>query len=347
VGQALQAADQAKAGPIAGIAASVIICTRDRAAKLRRMLHSVCDLAVPDGTLWELLVIDNGSSDNTVAVVESFRDRLPIRRLEAPTPGVSHARNLGIEEARGEYICWTDDDVLVDRDWLAAYLEAFRRHPQASYFGGRIEPLLEPPSPRLIARCKDHWPLDASFAARDFGDEIRPLSIEENVLPFGANFAVSAEAQRALRYNEQLGPSPVHRRLGEEMDVIYRMAKNGAVGWWVPGARVHHVIGPERQSIAYLIDFYRRSGNTNAYFHDRFPGENVSESLGRPGLASTGAIALRLRMTASLARASAAAAVGRPCSALGHIANCAFDMGVLSYRRAAPHRNQPSAKEIR
>ena len=64
--------------------------------------------------VWELLIVDNGSTDHTSNIVTSFEDRLPVKRLWQPEPGLSNARNFGIRHAAGKYIIWTDDDVLLD-----------------------------------------------------------------------------------------------------------------------------------------------------------------------------------------------------------------------------------------
>ena len=125
---------------------TVLICTRNRAEQLRRTLEAATAIETP-GTSWELLVIDNGSSDHTPEVVESFAERLPIRRVSEPQAGLSNARNRGVAEANGSYICWTDDDVLIDPHWLSAYAGAFAHHPEAAYFGGPIELVLEEPTP--------------------------------------------------------------------------------------------------------------------------------------------------------------------------------------------------------
>jgi glycosyltransferase involved in cell wall biosynthesis len=120
---------------------TMIICTRDRATQLSKVLGSAVDLQIPQRLKWELLVVDNGSTmDGDVA--RSYRDRLPLRLVREERAGLSNARNKGVEEAAGQYICWTDDDVVLDPQWLAAYWAAFNRHPEAALFGGRITPCL-------------------------------------------------------------------------------------------------------------------------------------------------------------------------------------------------------------
>jgi len=105
---------------------TAIICTRNRATQLSQVLESASHLVVPPGLSWEFIVVDNGSSDNTADVVRRYAGRLPLRIVREEIPGLSNARNRGVAEARGDYICWTDDDVRLDPNWLAAYAAALR-----------------------------------------------------------------------------------------------------------------------------------------------------------------------------------------------------------------------------
>jgi glycosyltransferase involved in cell wall biosynthesis len=246
--------------------ASVVICTRNREASLTRVLASMAELAVPEELVWELLVVDNGSTDRTAEIVEGFVHSLPIRRVLEPKAGLSHARNRGIAEARGDYIVWTDDDVLVHRGWLAAYVAAFRRHPSATFFGGRIDPMLEPPTPPWFQENLDL--LAGLTVKRDFGPNELTFSLEGDSLPFGANYAVRAADQRRFPYDVRLGVSPAFRRSGEETAVLRALLRSGCVGWWVPDAIITHVLPPTRQTSAHVVDHFRALGQTWAYLND-------------------------------------------------------------------------------
>jgi len=320
---------------VTSLEVSVIVCTRNRAAQLERMLGTASSLDLPPGTRWELIVVDNGSTDATRQVTNRLSGRLPLRRIAEPAAGVCNARNRGIDEALGDYICWADDDVLLDPAWLRAYLDAFRRHPEAAYFGGPIRPMLEAPSPPAFRRCIDCWPLTGVFAERDFGEVEVLLSVADGLIPWGANLAVRAVEQRKHRFNAALGPSPAFDRLGDESDVLHRLAKEGATGWWVPLAGVRHVIHRERQTLRYLVSYYRRSGETAAYLHDHWPGDNALEAQGPLPFVAASTARLRLRLVAHCLRAIAARLAGRTCSWLGHLANHGYDMGVIAYRRAS------------
>ena len=165
--------------------------------------------------------------------------------------------------ARGDYIVWTDDDVVVDPGWLAAYAQAFGRWPQAAVFGGRITPKYETPVVKWVTESESL--LSDAFAIRDFGDDFLPLSIVDSRVPFGANFALRALEQRAFRYNPELGLAPGRRRVDDETDVIERVMRSGATGYWVPTARVDHCIGHERQTVGYVAGYYAGHGETGSF----------------------------------------------------------------------------------
>ncbi len=244
---------------------TVGICTFNRAESLRRTLDSLVVMRVPRDVTWEILIVNNNSTDHTDEVIGEYRDGLPVRREFEPRPGKSNALNRAIDAAKGEYILWTDDDVVVNPGWLGAYVEAFRRWPEAAIFGGRIIPRLEPPVPRWVAESLTV--LDGPYAARDFGNDVQPLSVAEGRVPYGANFAIRSIEQRAFPYDPNLGPSPNRPGAGgggEETDVITRLLNSGATGYWIPNAIVEHSIGRQRQTISYIANYSMIVGEVHA-----------------------------------------------------------------------------------
>ena len=121
---------------------SVIICTHNRAESLKHTLESLSEMDVPRELEWELIVVDNKSTDTTRAVVEEFARRSPfaVRYVFEPNAGVSYARNTAVTRARGGIIAFTDDDVIVTTEWLREIAAAFRQFDCAGV-GGRSIPL--------------------------------------------------------------------------------------------------------------------------------------------------------------------------------------------------------------
>jgi len=318
---------------------TAIICTRNRATQLSDVLESASHLVIPSALSWELIVVDNGSSDNTPEVVRQYAACLPLRIVREEMPGLSNARNRGVAEARGEYICWTDDDVRLDPNWLAAYVAAFRRHPEAAVFGGRILPILESPTPAWFTKAKDRWPIATILAARDFGDEIMPVTLKGGQEPYGANFALRAVEQRQYKYNPLLGVSPTQRRVGEETDVIYKILTSGSTGWWVPDSKVYHVIPRGRQTLWYVYHYFFLSGETSAYLVCEQAQDNYITG---PGKSPPPLTLHPPEIYGRILRAAVGFGyhqfTSNADSKLRHLRDFGFYCGVLSYVRKAPPR---------
>jgi glycosyltransferase involved in cell wall biosynthesis len=244
---------------------SVAICTRNRAPALDRILQSLAEAEKPTGLMWELLIVDNGSTDHTSVVAEQHGRHLPVVYVYEPEAGLSNARNAAVRAAQGRYIIWTDDDVLVDREWLSAYVEAFHRWPNAAVFGGAVSPVLHSPTPSWFS---EHQELFSNVLAKRDPSPAQPM-LREGSLPYGANFAVRRAEQTPHLYDPQLGVGPGRRRLGEETQVIRAILATGVEGYWVPDSVVYHQIPPTRQTVAYLAEYYRAQGETDAFLARR------------------------------------------------------------------------------
>ncbi len=209
----------------------------------------------------EVIVVNNNCTDDTDEVIASFAGRLPIRRLFEPRPGQSNARNTAVREARGDYVLWTDDDVWVDRGWIAAYADAFERWPDAVVFGGPISASFAEPPPAWIERT---WPrVSSAFATRDLGPE--PLRFDgRRVVPYGANFAVRLAEQRLFPYDPDLGLRPGGSLRGEELALFRQLVAHGHDGWWVPEAAVRHFIPAERMTLGYIRRYFMGDGEFQA-----------------------------------------------------------------------------------
>ena len=167
---------------------TVIVCTYNRCKMLEKALDSLVASALPTSFEWEVVVVDNNSSDQTRDVVEGFSQRYPgrFRYVFEPRQGVSYARNAGVRESRGDVLAFMDDDVTVGREWLRNITASLHRGDCAGA-GGRIVPVWKSPPPRWLPIERPH--ALAPFVEFDFGSEPGPL----NVPPFGANMAFRKE----------------------------------------------------------------------------------------------------------------------------------------------------------
>lgn len=238
----------------------VAICTWNRSRLLDATLSHLADAVIPDDVELSVLVVNNNSTDDTEAVISRHTRHLPIRRLFESRAGVAHARNCAVAATEGELLLWTDDDVLVDPNWLSSYVRAARRNPQLSFFGGPIKTLFQCPPPDWVLASLPV--LHAIVVSRSGEEELLIGQANPHDAPWGANFAVRTGVQRAYMYSPKLGRVRDGRLAGEESDVLARMISEGHRGLWIPEASVSHVVTPERLTRASVRRDFVGSGRT-------------------------------------------------------------------------------------
>lgn len=162
---------------------SVILPTFNRADSLQRALCALLGQTA-DPTTYEVVVVNNNSTDHTPEVVALHDDRR-VRLIAETRQGLSHARNAGLEAARAPILAFTDDDVEVAPDWVETILAVLARHPEMDGLGGRVLPAWEQDRPRWLTR--DHW---APLALQDHGDSERVFDRKTPIGLIGANIAL-------------------------------------------------------------------------------------------------------------------------------------------------------------
>lgn len=238
---------------------SVCICTYNRADSLARTLDSLLVQEAINEFSWELLLIDNNSTDNTREVALKYQSNLPLRYLFEPEQGLSSARNRALLEFYGDLLIFTDDDVVLDAGWLSAYAEAVLAHPEADYFGGRI-------LPKWLDR-KPTWLSDPSLALIsgllvyfDLGDS-NTAFLDTDPIPFGANFAVSKKIISKLSpFRVDLGVKGTGSGRGEETEFIDRARASGAMGVYLANAVCYHIQDPQRLTLKYMYRYGVETG---------------------------------------------------------------------------------------
>lgn len=237
---------------------TVAICTWNRAATLDRTLGYFQRLILPPGLDWELIVVDNNCTDDTQQVLKKHSRRLPLRAVFEKEPGLSNARNLAIESARGDLLVWTDDDVCVSPEWLVTYRNALDEYPNAAFFGGPITPRFDEEPPRWLRSTMPY--VEQIYGKIDMGPKDRPLTPE--ALPFGANFAVRNNLPRQFHFNSSLGRREAEMLAGEETAFMHDLLNAGYQGVWLANARIEHCIPPQLMTLEYLSNRLIGSGKT-------------------------------------------------------------------------------------
>ncbi len=195
---------------------SVVICTHNGARTLRTALESVQQLAYAD---YEVIVVDDGSTDAVPEIVAEFRD---VRCLRIDHSGLSAARNHGARAATGEIIAYLDDDAAADDEWLTFLALGFE-DPRVGCVGG---PNIPPMAQHLVEAC---------VAAAPGGPAHVMLNDREAEHLPGCNLAV-----RRTAWEETGGFDERHRTAGDDVDFCWRLMEHGWRLVFEPGAMVWH-----------------------------------------------------------------------------------------------------------
>jgi glycosyltransferase involved in cell wall biosynthesis len=248
---------------------SVIITTRNRASLLGATLEHLSRQKVGDAS-WELLVVDNASTDGTAAVLARPPAGLPLVPLQEPRLGKNIAVNQALERARGDLLVFTDDDVIPAPQWIAELVAASRRWPHAEIFGGQT--LIQYPdgTPEWL---KTPWHGALNFARYSLSQPEGPT----RHLPHGPNFAVRAQALADLRFREDIGPQGnTEYAMGSETELLRRVLARGAQIIYVPSATLLHVVQPQQLEPASLYRRAFRFGRGEVRKGERFTEPGVT-----------------------------------------------------------------------
>ena len=228
---------------------TVFVATYNGAPRLPRVLAAYTQLRSPAGG-WKLVVIDNGSSDDSWRIAASFADRLPLVCLSEPRRGKNRALNSALGELEGDLAVFSDDDNVPDPDWLEQLRSAADRHRDFGIFGGAIAPLFSAPPDDWIVQ----WvPLIAVFGITDSAWEEGPC---EPTQVFGGNMAVRAAYLRAgHRFDERIGPDGTSTyAMGGETEFTLRLEIAEQVACWhCKAARVRTIISPTMTKRSWII----------------------------------------------------------------------------------------------
>lgn len=222
---------------------SVVVCTYNGAATLAECLEGLQRLDYPS---YEVLVVDDGSTDESHDIAARFG----VKTIKTENRGLSHARNIGLQAARGELVAYIDDDAHPAADWLLRVAKVFIRTPHAGVGGPNIPPRNE----RMVARC---------IAAAPGGPTHVLLSDEEAEHIPGCNMSFRREALLAVGgFDERF------RIAGDDVDICWRLQASGLTLGFTPGAVVWH---RRRSSIRGYVRQQYEYGKAEAQLERKWP----------------------------------------------------------------------------
>ena len=240
---------------------SVIVCTRNRSQLLEDACQVMLKMEAP-GTSWELLIVDNDSTDDTLDLARGIESEHPerVRTMVEKEVGLSATRNAGIRAAHGQILAFLDDDAFPARDWLAG-IAATLDSPRILCAGGPVEPLFQGELPE--------W-LDERFlpylTVWDQGPEVLPLTYNE--YPRGANIAYRREAfERFGLFSPHLGRKGRALTSCEEIEHCLRIERGGGRIVFTPEARIRHWVDASRITGDWMVRRFAAQGRSEAIIH--------------------------------------------------------------------------------
>jgi glycosyltransferase involved in cell wall biosynthesis len=239
---------------------SVIIATKNRSASLQDALLSIFTPQNLERNDWELIVVDNNSSDDTPALCAEFQKKFPdhFRSFVETKPGGSNAKNFGLSKARGEIIALTDDDVRCAPDYLQGIRSVFAGHNPDAVQG------------RVLLECEGGRPgwmgdgIARFMSERDFGD---------SVLPWNDNLSGTSMIVRATVFQKVGGFSPhlgTGTRVGfaEDSELAMRIRRAGFRLIYAPEILVWHRLPANRLTKSFIRKRFFACGRSYAYFDE-------------------------------------------------------------------------------
>lgn len=239
---------------------SAIICTHNRATFLVKAIKSLLNQSISK-SLYEILIIDNCSTDATAEIVRNFSTEHKLRYYYEPRLGLSHARNTGWCNAKGKYVAYLDDDAVADEVWLEKAIEAFEKMiPMPGCVGGRVTGIWEASRPEWLSD-----ELVTGLTVLDWSDEPQQIYDLNQKWLAGANIAFSIEVLKKIG-----GFVPCLDRVGNNLlsggDVFLQkqIVKAGYSCVYYPDMSVWHHVPKTRLTQKWFIPRYFWQGVSDA-----------------------------------------------------------------------------------
>lgn len=234
---------------------SILICTRNSARRLRETLLQINRCRVPPGASWEVVVVNHKSSDETEQVAMEMQQLLPLKYVVEAREGLGQARNSALYVSSGSLAIFTDDDVKPDPGWIEVYWSAYIASPKGRFWGGPIESEFEGGQP--------NWELvqlgPPSIKGLDLGGGERCL-LGDGIPLIAANWGCpSGPLKRAGGFDPQLGLNTAIGG-GEETDLMRRLVQAGMEPWYLPTAKLRHIVPTSKVSLRHIANRRRAYG---------------------------------------------------------------------------------------
>jgi glycosyltransferase involved in cell wall biosynthesis len=238
---------------------SVVLASHNGTQTLPLTLEALLAVRLPEAGV-EILAVDNASSDGTTALLESYRDRLPLTVLSEPRKGKSFALNHALRQVAGDLVVFMDDDILPGPQWLTAFAEAAVQHPRVGLFAGQVRHHWQKEPPGWLDRLAGEG---RSYAGTPLGQPEGPVPA---TFFKGANFMVRRAVAASVRFREDPGVNFMGQAAagGEDSSFVRDAMAQGHQARYVAGACVKHIVRPHQVGLYPVFRRYLRIGRSMA-----------------------------------------------------------------------------------
>lgn len=234
-------------------------------------MDSLVKARVPDHTFVEIIVVDNNSTDGTRSLVQALSShRNPsVRYVFEERQGKSYALNKALDKLSGDMIAFTDDDVVVDQNYLVGIIDAAKKYPQYRCFGGKVVALYPDCLPQWLDLEGSMGFLKSPFVDRQDGDDEVPYGEATYYsTPGGCNMFFRRSAlEENGSFRTDLGPKGKILGFSEDTEYCCRLKDKGEGFYYIPSVIVHHPVYPERLTKKYLLAWQFNCGKSEATRH--------------------------------------------------------------------------------
>lgn len=236
-----------------------VICTYRRPDVIAGAIQSILSQTLPPD-VYELIVVDNDSQDETAAIVQRFIDAgaSNLRYYVEPQRGLSYSRNCGVHHARSDIIAFLDDDAEAEPGWLAALCEVYEQHPDIWAVGGAVDPIWGALPPAWLT--PNLW---RSLSLLDWGDVVRKLQWPERIIGTNCSFQRVVFTDIGL-FDVNLGRQGSAMLSSEDTEIQQRIHRLGKYVYYSPYARVSHHVPKSRLTLTYFCKRFYGQGRTLA-----------------------------------------------------------------------------------
>jgi glycosyltransferase involved in cell wall biosynthesis len=246
---------------------SIVVPSHNGAARLPAALDHIAGQRPPAGLAWEVVLVDNASTDGTAAAASqawSADPSVPLRVVREPRLGLGHARVRGFAEARGDLVAWVEDDNWIAPDWLSVVTAVMREHPQVGACGGINEPVCQTAPPAWFEEFQ------FAYAAGPQGPTPGDVTASRGHL-WGAGLTVRRAAWDHL-VGHGFRPLLVDRQgetnfnSGGDSEICFALRLAGWRLWFEPRLRLRHFLLAHRLDWGYLRRMFRGVGASSVGF---------------------------------------------------------------------------------